>query len=281
MSLGAFRTALFGLAFLVFGTCAARAQGQACTRCITVYGDTRSDHEAHRRVVSRIMADKPSVVFHTGDMVSRGGSARDWKYFNEISSGLRATAEFFPVHGNHEDHAPLYFQNFKLDPRNIWYSVDRWGVHFVVLDSESPLWEGSSQGKWLEEDLSRSTAPYVAVVLHRPVYGTGPHAVHDTKVLAPILAPIFKKHGVGVVFSGHDHVYERSEVDGIIYIVTGGGGAPLYPKRKGSSPYSKVFVPKHNFVDLSLNSDGLLGEAFGDDGALLDSFVVKPRPPAK
>ncbi|MCX5794463.1 MAG: metallophosphoesterase [Elusimicrobia bacterium] len=276
-----FRTAWLGLAFLLLGAFPARAQEPSCTRCIVVYGDTRSDHEAHRRVVSQLMKFKPAVVFHTGDMVSRGSSAKDWRYFNEISSGLRASAEFFPVHGNHEDHAPLYYQNFNLEPDRIWYSLDRSGVHFVVLDSESPLWEGSSQGKWLEDDLSLAAARFTVVLLHRPVYGTGQHAVHDTKILAPILAPLFKKYGVGAVFSGHDHIYERSEVGGIAYIVTGGGGAPLYTKRSGASPYSKVFIPKHNFVTLSVKPEGLFCEVFDDNGAPLDSFTVQPRAPRK
>jgi len=255
----------------------ARAKEPACSRCIVVYGDSRIDHAAHRRVVARIMAEKPSVVFHTGDMVSRGASAKDWQTFNEITSGLRHSAEFFPVHGNHEDHAPLYFQEFGIEPDNIWYSVDRFGIHFIVLDSETPLWEGSYQREWLERDLAKAAARFIVVLMHRPVYGTGRHAVDDTKILAPILAPLFKRYGVGAVFSGHDHVYERSEVAGIAYIVTGGGGAPLYTKRSGTSPYSKVFIPKHNFMTLSVKPEGLFCEVFDDNGAPVDSFTVKPR----
>lgn len=273
------RTAGLGLAFLLLGAGSARAQEPSCSRCIVVYGDTRSDQEAHRRVVARIMAVKPAVVFHTGDMVSRGSSAKDWQYFNEISSGLRRSSEFFPVHGNHEDHAPLFYQNFNIDPEHIWYSVDRFGIHFIVLDSETPLWEGSYQRQWLDQDIAKAASRYLVVLLHRPVYGNGPHGVHDTKILAPILAPLFREHGVSAVFSGHDHDYERSEVDGITYVVAGGGGAPLYEKRKGPTPYSKVFISKHHFVTLSIKPEGLFCEVFGDDGAPLDSFTVKPRSP--
>jgi hypothetical protein len=35
------------------------------------------------------------------------------------------------------------------------------------------------------------------------------------------------------MFTGHDHLYQRGEVDGFRYIVSGGGGAPLYSVRCG------------------------------------------------
>lgn len=275
------RTAWLAFAFLFLGAFSARAQEPACDRCIVVYGDSRTGHDAHRRVVSRILSHKPSVVFHIGDMVSDGHSAKDWKYFHSISSGLRHSAEFFPVHGNHDDHAPLYYQTFGLDPRKPWYSVDRFGVHFIVLDSESPFWKGTYQDKWLQEDIAKASSRHVVVLLHRPVYGTGHHAPADSQVLAPILAPLFQSHGVGAVFSGHDHLYERSQVDGITYIVTGGGGAPLYSERHGSAPYSQVFAAKYNYVTVSRKKDELFCEVFDDNGALFDSFTVKPRAPRK
>jgi 3',5'-cyclic AMP phosphodiesterase CpdA len=159
--------------------------------------------------------------------------------------------------------------------------VDRFGIHFIVLDSETPLWEGTYQRGWLDQDISKSTAAYIVVLLHRPVYGTGPHGAEDAKVLPAMLAPLFQRGRVSAVFSGHDHLYERSEVDGITYVVAGGGGAPLYKKRKAAAPYSKVFITKNNFVALSLKPEGLFAEAFGDDGALLDSFSAKPRRPRK
>jgi len=270
------------LAVLLASAGRAAAEAPACRRCVAVYGDTRTGHEAHRRIVGRILALKPAAVFHTGDMVSNGYSEADWKRFVDISSGLMSTAEFFPALGNHDRHAPLYFSTFKQDPKTPWYSVDRFGVHFVVLDSESPFWKGTSQGTWLREDLAAASAKpglrHIVVVLHRPVYGTGHHAPDDSTVLGPNLAPLFQKYGVGVVFSGHDHLYERSQVDGIFYVITGGGGAPLYPKQEQPAAFSQVFKSSYNFAALSVTPEGLLCEVFDDAGTPLDSFTVKPRP---
>jgi len=53
------------------------------------------------------------------------------------------------------------------------------------------------------------------------------------------LVPLFEQYGVDMVFNGHDHHYERTcpiragqcssaQEGGVVYYVTGGGGAPLY-----------------------------------------------------
>lgn len=269
------------LAILLFPLGRAGAEAPACSRCAAVYGDSRDGHEAHRRIVARILALKPALVFHSGDMVHDGRSDEAWKSFDEITAGLRRSAEFFPVHGNHENHAPRFFAEFQLDPKKPWYSVDRFGVHFAVLDSESPFWKGTSQGTWLEKDLKAASARedvrHIVVLLHRPIYGTGHHGPDDSKVLAPALTPWFKKYGVGAVFSGHDHLYERSQVDGITYVVAGGGGAPLYTEQEQPAATNQVFKSTYNFVALSVTPEGLLCEAFDDAGKPLDSFTVRAR----
>ena len=59
---------------------------------------------------------------------------------------------------------------------------------------------------------------------HHPLYGNaGRHGANvDLRVL---LEPLLVKYGVQVVFSGHDHVYERLKPQrGIYYFVTGSGG---------------------------------------------------------
>src|SRR5262249_61791186 len=61
-----------------------------------------------------------------------------------------------------------------------------------------------------------------------PPYSTSIHGGQPE--LREMWTPIFERYGVDAVFSGHDHVYERSEKNGIRYFVSGGGGAPLYPR---------------------------------------------------
>ncbi len=76
-----------------------------------------------------------------------------------------------------------------------------------------------------------------------------------------------------MVFNGHEHNYERSLVNSVYYIVSGGGGAPLYGM-KYSNPYSQVFVKAYHFCRLSLANNRLDVEVISKDGELIDLFSV-------
>ena len=111
-----------------------------------------------------------------------------------------------------------------------------WLVDMLFLDSNWPMKRGSAQYAWLEGELAGSTAPWKFVVCHHPPFTSGPHGKEGrdgTPKEAPIrelreyVIPLLEKHGVTMVFTGHDHLYERSEKGGITYITTGGGGGPL------------------------------------------------------
>ena len=69
---------------------------------IVIYGDTRTNHAAHRKVVNAISKTKPKVIFHVGDLVENGLDPGQWVIFNDITSQLMQSAEFYPALGNHE-----------------------------------------------------------------------------------------------------------------------------------------------------------------------------------
>jgi predicted phosphodiesterase len=248
--------------------------------CFVVYGDSRTGDEAHRQVVAAILAVRPAAVFHTGDLVEDGTDEEDWRTFNAITADMRGKAEFFPTLGNHEKGSEKYFSNFGLPGDYRWYSVERGGVHVAVLDSGSDLSAGSPQRAWLEKDLSGAGTPFVAVMLHTSPYSSGPHG--DDRKLKEHLVPLLEKYGVDVVFSGHDHDYERLEAEGVTYVVTGGGGAPLYG-RKGGSAGSRLFAEAFHFVRVCVERGGMTLEARTPGGGTLDRFTiplkVRPAPP--
>jgi hypothetical protein len=77
------------------------------------------------------------------------------------------------------------------------------------------------------------------------------------------LEPVFVRHRVDVVFSGHDHVYERTApitapIKGITYVVSGGGGRRLYPA--GKDKWTASSVSKHHVVFVRVGG-GLLSHS--------------------
>ena len=251
--------------------------GGECSRCIVVYGDTRTNHGIHRKVVKVISGRQPETVFHTGDMVISGHHKKSWDIFNQITSQLRENSEFFPVHGNHEKHAPDYFKVFNIEDGIPYYSVNRHGIHFTILDSEDSFLEGSPQYEWLERDLKKASSSngvkFMAVILHQPLFSSGKHGVEEKTLLARKLIPLFKKYGVDIVFSGHDHSYERSYKDGIFYVVVAGGGAPLYDMAVMNES-SQIFLKRYHYLTISVFGNELFFEVFGISDELLDSFSL-------
>ncbi len=188
---------------------------------IAIFGDSQQNEAIRRRVVQAILAFKPPVVFSAGDNVDDGRDPKQWKLFRDINEPLLKTAEFFTALGNHEEESSLCFVNYQcLLNRKPWYSVEREGIHFIVLDSNSDLGFGSDQYNWLVSDLNsiKGEVKFKIAIFHHPIFDVGFHRP-DVKRLKPILLPLFQKYGICAVFSGHDHNYQRFEYQGIYFIV--------------------------------------------------------------
>ncbi len=242
---------------------------------IVVYGDTRTGHEIHEKIVKLITAENPIAVFHTGDLVDDGTVADQWATFNQITNELVANTNFYPALGNHERDSQLFYSNFELPNNEQWYSVNSNGIHFIILDSNKSLAIGSSQYIWLENDLKNigEKIKFTAVIFHHPPFNTGMHD-EDEQGLKNSIVPLFEQYGVDVVFNGHDHNYERSLSNNIYYIVTGGGGAPLYEQKRESSA-SQKFVSTYHYCLLEILNNELIVSVFDLESKLIDKVTIK------
>jgi len=254
-----------------------------------VYGDTRTREDVHRQVAGKAAERSPAFVLHTGDLVADGLNARLWPGFFVAGQDLFRKTVLFPIVGNHEKNSPLYLRLF---PHPLTYYSFDWGdAHFTMMNSDvgtaAPTKEErerfwSEQLKWLEEDLrGASSAQFRFVALHHPPFTAMGKRQAGAKKLAADLAPIFQKHHVQAVFSGHDHNYQRHIVDGVQYIVTGGGGAPLYDLDSPIPGVTQKAVKVENFVLAKVNGPQCAMEAVALDGSTIESFVIHSKSPAK
>jgi hypothetical protein len=124
------------------------------------------------------------------------------------------------------------------------YALGYGNVFVIAIDSNiasDPL-----QLEWVTgqlERLDRVRFPHVVAFMHHPPYSSGPHggATMEPQTLAvrSLYMPLFRKHHVRMVASGHEHFFEHwteRYLDGaqpyrIDTVVTGGGGAPTYTYR--------------------------------------------------
>jgi predicted MPP superfamily phosphohydrolase len=243
-----------------------------------VFGDTRTRHDVHRRVVEHILAEKPQFVINTGDLVSNGLNPSDWDRFFEIEKDLLRRAAYYPVLGNHERDAPVFSRYFTFPGGNSYhYSFDWGSAHFVGLDSDQFLSpQFAEMQDWLQADLKRTKKPLVFVYFHHPLYSAVEKRTDSAARLAEKLEPILLAGGVTAVFNGHDHNYQHHVKDGLHHIVTGGGGAPLYDVVP--IPGLTVKVAKtENYVRLHVEGVTAHVEAVDIQGNTLDSFDLVPR----
>ena len=241
---------------------------------IGVYGDVRGGHATHRKLVGQMLREGLDLVAVTGDMVLHGADEADWQRFFAVTRELLAQVPYLPAVGNHDvgwggAAAANADDIFALPsgPANrplgtYWYSRDVSDVHLVFLDSNA--YERADQEAWLEADLAAARARKVRAIIvftHDGPYARGYHG--GSALARDRYVPILAKHKVDLVLSGHDHIYQRGEKNGLRYVVTGGGGASLYGIRCGVEGRPKCAVDdgmihvarEHHYVVLTIGRD--------------------------
>ena len=248
-----------------------------------VYGDTRTGAEVHRQVTAAIAASGADIVFHTGDLVGAGRDYGLWDTeFFEPAAGLLLSTPVVPVLGNHEYSGagpPWFFYFFGRPLNEGWFAVTRGIVRFIGLDTNVDYSAGSAQDEWLMRELQsaayRDATWHIAIFHHPPFTGTIGHS--DDATVRSRLVPLFEQYAVDAVFSGHSHAYERYTYNGIQYVVTGGGGAPLYGLVADAVPPIRQFGRStYHYCAADVNpAAGTLTIAATDlDGEVFDAVVL-------
>jgi hypothetical protein len=216
-------------------------------------------------------------VVNTGDMVGESNDS-EWQTFFNIEYPLLLTTPMFPTMGNHEhDYGEdeTFARLFPLGDAARFsgrvYSFDYGSAHFSVLDSNGDL---GDQSGWLENDLALADARGQTsfITLHfGPVCGCSGFQ-HGSNDDAGVVVEIAARHHVAVVFSGHNHLYERGVSRGVAYVVTGGGGAPLMAT--GTIGSTRATFSQNHYVLVDFNGQALHLSAKTPDGILLDDTTL-------
>jgi predicted phosphodiesterase len=193
-------------------------------------GDMGDPTEEAEAVADAIEAETPERFIALGDNTYNGNYTLDfaanyqWAIDQEI---------LIPVPGNHDwdvddtlDEYKSFFADFIGNNGNNYEAVHG-PIHFFIYDTDSRFADGfdseSIQAEWLRVKMLLSTARWKIVLMHRPPFSSSSQHGSDAD-----LQLAFKDWGAHVVIAGHDHLYERLNVDGLTYIVVGTGGRALY-----------------------------------------------------
>ena len=261
----------------------------APTRLI-VLGDYGWAGPREQQVAELVHEMRPDFVLTTGDNNYPDGSADTidqniGQYFSDFiypykgnyPSSAKAN-KFFPVLGNHDwysNNAAAYLAYFTLPGNERYYEVVLGDVHFFALDSDEHEPDGvsatSEQARWLQSRLAASRSAFNLVAMHHPPYSSGPHG-NTNYMQWP-----YAEWGADVVLAGHDHCYERLHLDGIMYIVSGLGGASLYSFAEPTQGSVARYNESYGATLLEANSEELRSSFFNIEGKLIDTVTIRRR----
>jgi 3',5'-cyclic AMP phosphodiesterase CpdA len=255
-----------------------------------VFGDCGTGDQNQINVANQMYRVKPDFGLITGDVVYPRGAAEDYekKYFLPYKD-IISSACFFPALGNHDyrtANGQPYFDNFILPANNPekterYYSFDYGEAHFICVDSNPRPGSVTErrQLRWLEDDLSSNHSRWTFVFLHHPPYSSGYHG--STMNVRRKYSPLFEKYSVDIVFCGHDHTYERTvgiknfvpDGEGVIYVVTGGGGGRLYDV--GHNEWTAFAKKVFHFLHVKIRGKRLELRAIDGNGNEFDQLILE------
>jgi predicted MPP superfamily phosphohydrolase len=238
-----------------------------------VIGDMGTGEAPQYQVAQRMLEFHQKFPFNfaimLGDNIYGGKTPADLKKKFEIPYKplMDAGVQFYASLGNHDDTNERFNKFFNMNGQS-YYSFKKGNVHFFALDSD---YLDPKQLDWLEKELANAGTDWKICFFHHPLYSSG--AFHGSSTeLRTILEPLFLKYGVQVVFSGHEHVYERVKPQkGIYYFTEGASGELRYGNLKKTEITAAGYDKDRSFLAIEISGDDLSFQAVSRTGVTVDS----------
>jgi 3',5'-cyclic AMP phosphodiesterase CpdA len=217
-------------------------------------------------------------VLMLGDNIYGGQGPQDLvrKFSRPYKALLDAGVKFYASLGNHDSPNNRLYPLFNMGGER-YYTSSTKNVRFIALDSDQL---DRKQLAWLEDTLKSAREDWKICYFHHPLYSDG--GTHGSSVdLRVVLEPLFVTYGVNVVFSGHDHIYERLlPQKGIAYFVEGAGGQLRKGDTRRSAITANAFDQDQSFLLVEIDRDRLTFQAISRAGRTVDSGVINRQPRA-
>jgi hypothetical protein len=268
------RLALFSLLLASSAACQSRSSTERTQPAVRAL-DVRTISHGSSTLPNRATSVKFAVI---------GDSGRGSPPQHEIAAQMTAYREDFPyafvlMLGNHDDPREVIYPLFNMDgeryysfapPEDLLAKIAT-QVEFFALDSTNL---DRTQLRWLDERLGKSDAEWKVCFFHHPLYTSGRYR-GSALGFRLILEPLLVRHGVNAVFSGHEHIYQRTELQsGIQYFVSGGAGSLRRGDATPASYVARSFDTDYHFMLIEIDQDALHFQAISRTGETIDAGTL-------
>jgi hypothetical protein len=216
------------------------------------------------------------LVIMVGDNIY--GSERPQDFVRKFEEPYRPLLDrgvkFYGSLGNHDSREQRFYKPFNMKGKLFYsFKAPEQDVRFFALDT---TYLDQPQLDWLKKELEGAKEAWKIPFFHHPPYSSAGRHGSDPRIRAT-LEPIFVANKVSVVFTGHDHVYERLKPQqGITYFVTGSGGKLRRGDLSRGSPITaKGFDTDNVFLVANIEGDRLTFQAISRTGQVIDSGAVE------
>ena len=216
------------------------------------------------------------LVIMLGDNMYGGQKPADFvkKFEQPYAPLLNAGVKFQASLGNHDRPENVSYPPYNMNGQR-YYTYVRRNVRFFALDSTLM---DRKQLEWLETGLREARDAWKICYFHHPLYSNASR--HGSSVdLRLLLEPLFVKYGVNVVFSGHDHVYERIKPQkGIYYFVSGAAGQLRKGNMRAADETAAAFDQDQSFMLVEVTDAEMFFQAISRTGRIVDSGSIRRQP---
>jgi hypothetical protein len=206
--------------------------------------------EVFKDIITMVQNEEPHLVIMLGDYVhdlsdtDESYNARGWGNYLNVTDRVGHYAPIYGVIGNHDTMSGEHYADGFLDAfqqyggESTYFSFDYAGVHFALLDSEMPEFQGRISGDqydWLVDDLESTDKDIKFVIVHQPMFPVSAidSSLDRNETEWNRLQNLFEEENVTVFLAGHDHVFQRVTVNGVVYVTSAGAGPKLYHTQWG------------------------------------------------
>ena len=248
-----------------------------------VIGDSGRGWKPQHEVAAQMAAFRGRFPFDfvlmTGDNIYEGpATPEDYriKFEDPYRPLLDAGVRFYAVLGNHDDPQQVFYKPFNMDGDRYYTftppvdPITRWDtrVRFFALDSTNIDGE---QMKWFEHEVTESRAEWKIAFLHHPLYTPGRYTL-SSRAHRFALEAAFVNGGIDVVFSGHEHLYSRSEPQrGVLYFISGAAGSLREGDASRSNAIAAAYDNDFHFMLIEIADDGFYFQAINRAGKTVDA----------
>ena len=242
-------------------------------------GDYSGAGELLKQAVSGV---KPELILFGGDTVDDGGDPDEWAAFWEAAAPCTDGIMTAAAAGNHDNYPVLKKQfDYPKEDDGFFYSFDKGGIHFTVLDSNIMGAADAKDIEWVRNDLDSEAARLAGwriAVMHHPMWppvGTAPN-VQRAETMQEHFLPVLEAGGVDLILCGHQHVYARStSASSIAQIVASSGDKDPYSANiLEFVDFSEV---KQNYIRMTADKEKLSITAYDKTGKAFDSYTLTAR----